>query len=141
MNGNSRKIALVTGGSRGLGRDMALALATKKIDSVITFVSNKEAADQTVAAVQKHGQTCVALKLDVGQVATFDSFISELTGALSKTWGSKRFDMLINNAGIGVHAPISETDEAAFDRLYQIHFKGVYFLTQKCLPMINDGGA
>ena len=134
------KIALITGGSRGLGKDMALSLAQKGIDVIITYNSKKEEALAVVAEIEKGGRKAAALQLNTGEVKSFDEFFKSLTGVLTETFGTDRFDFLINNAGIGIHASFAETKEEDFDTLMNIHFKGVFFLTQKALPYLNDGG-
>jgi NAD(P)-dependent dehydrogenase (short-subunit alcohol dehydrogenase family) len=139
MEKNS-KIALVTGGSRGLGKDMALRLAEKGIDVVLTYHSQEAEAGSVVAAIEKTGQKAAALQFDAGNLAGFDGFITRLTQTLKKDFNTDRFDFLINNAGIGIHASFAETTEAQFDDLMNIHFKGPFFLTQKLLPHLNDGG-
>lgn len=140
-NTNSKtKIALVTGGSRGLGRNTAICLARKGIDVVLTYHSNKAEADATVTAIKALGGNAFVLQLDTGAIKTFDAFASSLNGALKDNWGASSFNYLINNAGIGIGKPFAETTEADFDTLMNIHFKGVYFLTQKLLPLIADGG-
>lgn len=135
-----RKIALVTGGSRGLGRDMAINIAKKDIDVVVTYHSNKEAADDVIAEVAKTGSKAFALQLDTRDVSSFGSFYSELENLLKSEYDDKHFDYLVNNAGTGIYKPFAETTEADFDEMMNIHFKGVYFLTQKALPFLNDGG-
>jgi NAD(P)-dependent dehydrogenase (short-subunit alcohol dehydrogenase family) len=140
MAQTSPKIALVTGASRGLGRNTALALARKGIDVIGTYHSNKKEADETAAAINALGRKAVMFQLDTGNVASFPAFVSEVQTALKSVWSRDRFDYLVNNAGIGIHAPIAEMTEADFDRLMNIHFKGVFFLTQKLLPVIADGG-
>jgi len=137
---SNNKIALVTGGSRGLGKDMALNLAKKGIDVVLTYNSKKDEADAVVAEIEKIGQKAATLQLDTGNVKSFDSFFAQLKTTLKNIFGTEHFDFLINNAGVGYHATIAETTEEQFDMLVNIHFKGVYFLTQKALPIINDGG-
>ncbi|MGB3802342.1 MAG: SDR family oxidoreductase [Lewinella sp.] len=134
------RIALVTGGSRGLGRDMALNLADQGIDVILTYHSNKEQANEVVSQVNNRGRKAFALQLDTSQVNTFDHFFEAVTSHLDSETGSKKFDYLINNAGTALYAPITETSEEAFDQIVNIHFKGVYFLTQKALPFLNDGG-
>ncbi len=134
------KIALVTGGSRGLGKDMALSLAEKGLDVILTFHSKEDEARSVVEEIEGKGQKAVGLQLDVGKVETFDSFFEEVTNALSETFGAEKFDFLINNAGVGAHAPIAETTEEQFDMLVKIHFKGAFFLTQKALNLMNDDG-
>lgn len=134
------KIALITGGSRGLGRNMAMSLAAKGTDVVITYNSNKEEAEKVVAAVNKTGRKALALQLDTSAINSFDAFASSLSEALKANFGTEKFDFLINNAGIGIHASFAETTEEQFDQLMNIHLKGVFFLTQKMLPHLNDGG-
>lgn len=134
------KIALVTGGSRGLGKDMALNLAKKGIDVIITYNNKKDEALQVVAAIEKYGRKAEALQFNAGDIKSFPNFINAVKSSLKKTFNAEAFDFLINNAGIGIHAPFAETTEEQFDQLMNIHFKGVYFLTQKTLPLINNGG-
>ncbi|NKJ07039.1 SDR family oxidoreductase [Rhizobium sp. SG741] len=134
------KIAIITGGSRGLGRNTAIHLARRGVDVILTYNSKKAEADSAVAEIEALGQKAVALRFDAGNVATFDDFIAAIGHALHQTWGRDRFDFLVNNAGTSYHASFAETTEAEFDKLYNVHFKGVYFLTQKLLPLIQDGG-
>ena len=133
-------IALITGGSRGLGKSMALKLAEHGTDVVLTYRSNKAEAEAVVSAIQKLGRRAVALPLDVGKVSTFSAFAEQLRAALKETWQRSHFDALVNNAGIGIHASFAETSEAQFDELVNVHFKGTFFLTQTLLPLIADGG-
>ncbi|MHB8209011.1 SDR family NAD(P)-dependent oxidoreductase [Mucilaginibacter sp.] len=137
---STNKIALVTGGSRGLGKNMALSLAKKGINVILTYNSKKDEALAVVAEIEKAGQKAVALQLSAGDTKTFDAFFSQVKTVLKDTFGADKFDFLINNAGIGIHASFAETTEEQFDELMNIHFKGVFFLTQKALPLINDGG-
>jgi NAD(P)-dependent dehydrogenase (short-subunit alcohol dehydrogenase family) len=132
-------IALVTGGSRGLGRSTVEALARRGIDSIFTYNSNRAAADEVVAAVQQAGARATALRLDTGDSAAFAGFEAEVRRVLEER-GAERFDFLVNNAGISHHAPIAEVTEEEFDALYRVHLKGVFFLTQALLPLIADGG-
>ncbi|BAZ18656.1 short-chain dehydrogenase/reductase SDR (plasmid) [Calothrix sp. NIES-4071] len=134
------KIALITGGSRGLGKDMALRLAQTKCDIIITYQSKLEEANDVVSQIREMGQRATALKLDVGKVKIFDDFLSKLHSCLLQEFQTDKLDFLINNAGIGATIPIAQVTEEDFDRLVNIHFKGVYFLTQKLLPHLNDGG-
>jgi NAD(P)-dependent dehydrogenase (short-subunit alcohol dehydrogenase family) len=134
------KIALVTGGSRGLGRNMAIALAKKGIDVVLTYHSNKEAADKVVSEIQSIGRKAFALPLDTSNTGTFGPFIDTLTGLLQEKTGDSHFDFLINNAGTALYAPAEQVTEQQMDAIYNIHYKGVFFLTQKSLPFINSGG-
>jgi NAD(P)-dependent dehydrogenase (short-subunit alcohol dehydrogenase family) len=133
-------ITLITGGSRGLGRSMALKLAEHGIDVVLTYRSNQTEAEAVVDAIQKLGRRAVALPLDVGKASTFKTFADQLRAALKEQWQRDQFDYLVNNAGIGTHASFAETTEAQFDELVNIHFKGTFFLTQTLLPLIADGG-
>ena len=137
---NNSKIALVTGGSRGLGKNIALSLAKKGIHVVLTYHTKKEEALAVVAEIEKAGQKAAALQLDTGKTASFDAFFVQLHSCLKNHMATERFDFLVNNAGIGIHASFAETTEAQFDELVNIHFKGVFFLTQKSLSLINDGG-
>jgi NAD(P)-dependent dehydrogenase (short-subunit alcohol dehydrogenase family) len=134
------KIALVTGGSRGLGRNTALSLARKDVDVVITYHSNQTEADNTVAAIKALGRNAAALPLDSGTTKGFADFAARLKTVLKDNWAAAQFDYLVNNAGIGINKPFAETTEADFDRLMNINLKGVYFLTQTLLPLIADGG-
>jgi len=134
------KIAIITGASRGLGRASALALAQKGTAIIGTYHSNKTEADATAAAIVAAGSKAVMLQLDTGVVSSFGAFAETLRAVLKDSFGRENFDFLINNAGIGHGAPFAETREEDFDRLMNIHFKGVFFLTQKLLPLIVDGG-
>ncbi len=133
-------LALVTGGSRGLGRSMALHLADHGVDVVVTYRSGEKEAREVVEAVVAKGRKAEALKLDVGDSRSFGAFAETLTAALHKTFGRSTLDFLVNNAGIGIHAGFAETTEAQFDELVNIHLKGTFFLTQKLLPLVADGG-
>lgn len=133
------KIAIVTGSSRGLGRNTALNIARQGSDVVITYHSQADAALAVVAEVEALGRKAVALQLDAGNVTTFPAFVSRLRQALRDTWQRDSFDHLVNNAGHGDMASIAETTEAQFDALVNVHFKGVFFLTQALLPLMADG--
>ncbi|UHQ23841.1 SDR family oxidoreductase [Lysobacter sp. 5GHs7-4] len=133
-------IALITGASRGLGRNTALKLAAQGSDAILTYRSNRAEADAVVAAIQALGRRAVALQLDVGDSRSFEAFADQVRQALAAHWQRTQFDYLINNAGTGIHASLAETTEAQFDELVNIHFKGVFFLTQRLLPLIADGG-
>lgn len=139
-NNSIVKIALITGGSRGLGHNTALSLARKGVDVAITYHSNQAEADATVAAIKALGRNAAALQLDTGAIKTFPDFAARLKTSLKDNWGAAQFDYLVNNAGIGINKPFAETTEADFDRLMNINLKGVYFLTQTLLPLIADGG-
>jgi NAD(P)-dependent dehydrogenase (short-subunit alcohol dehydrogenase family) len=134
------KIALVTGGSQGLGKDMALQLAHHGHDVVLTYHRHPEAAEAVVAQIRATGQQAFALPFDVADSRTFDPFVRELTERLTAQTGRPNIDFLINNAGSGADTLIADTPEAVLDELYRIHVKGPYLLTQKVLPFLNDGG-
>ncbi|MFW0716754.1 SDR family NAD(P)-dependent oxidoreductase [Pedobacter sp. N23S346] len=135
------KIALVTGGSRGLGKNAALKIAEKGIDVIVTYQSKKEEAENTVSEIKKLGVNAAALQLDVADSSTFDHFIADVKATLKNTFNADYFDFLVNNAGIGIHTSFMETTEDQFNNLVNIHFKGPFFLTQKALSIINNGGA
>jgi NAD(P)-dependent dehydrogenase (short-subunit alcohol dehydrogenase family) len=136
---NKNKIALITGGSRGLGRNVVMSLANRGIDSIFTYHSNQTEADSLMSMVAEMGGKAIALRLDVGTTNTFDSFVGAVRETLTQL-NAQRFDFLVNNAGTSHHASIDQTTEEDLDRLYNVHFKGVFFLTQKLLPLLNDGG-
>lgn len=133
-------ISVVTGSSRGLGRNTAIAIARRGGDVVVTYHSRAAEANTVVAEIEQLGRKAVALQLDAGNVATFPAFAERVQAALRRTWQRDTFDHLVNNAGHGDVAPIAEMSEAAFDSLIDVHFKGVFFLTQKLLPLLADGG-
>lgn len=135
----SSKIAIVTGGSRGLGHNVVLSLARRGVDSIFTFHSNEAEARKTVAEVEAMGRRAVALRLDVGDASSFGAFGQAVQGALADL-GAERFDYLVNNAGTALYKAFTETTEAELDALYNVHFKGVFLLTQTLLPLQNDGG-
>jgi NAD(P)-dependent dehydrogenase (short-subunit alcohol dehydrogenase family) len=137
---NTNKIALVTGGSRGLGKNMALSLAAKGINVILTYNSKKDEALAVVAEIEKTGQKAAALQLNTADNKSFDAFFTAVSATLKDTFNTSHFDFLINNAGIGINASFADTTEDQFDTLMNIHFKGVFFITQKALPLINDGG-
>lgn len=130
---------LVTGGSRGLGRDMALALAGAGTDVVLTYLGNRDKAEGVVAEIKARGRKAAALQLDVTDSASYDGFVATL-GAVLDGLGADRLDYLVNNAGIGIHAAFAETTEAQFDQMLATHLKPAFLLTQKMLPLIRDGG-
>jgi len=134
------KVALVTGGSRGLGRNMAISLAKRGIDIVLTYNTNQQAAEEVIAEIQALGQKGFAFQLDTSNIKSFDNFYNQVTRTLTEKTESANFDFLINNAGTALYCPFSETTEDQLDAIINIHFKGVYFLTQKALPFLNDGG-
>lgn len=137
---SSLRIALITGGSRGLGRSAALALAARGVDVIVTYQSRRADADAVVAQIAALGRRAVALQLDTGDVASFAAFATQLDDVLRTQWQRAQFDYLFNNAGSGITAPFAETTEAQFDALMAMHVKGVFFLTQRMLPRIADGG-
>jgi len=141
MTTNPSRIVLVTGGSRGLGRSAVLKLAEHGVDAILTYKSNEAEAHAVVREVQALGRKAVALQLDVGDSRGFTAFAERVKAALGATWQRQDFDYLVNNAGMGVdHATVAETTEAQFDLLMNVHLKGTFFLTQKLLPLIKDGG-
>jgi NAD(P)-dependent dehydrogenase (short-subunit alcohol dehydrogenase family) len=133
------KIAIVTGGSRGLGRNTVLSLAKRGVDSIITYNSKRQAAEKVVGMVREAGRKATALHLDTSNLNAFEPFVQSVRKALAEL-GTNRFDYLVNNAGTSLHKAFDQTTEEEMDRIYNVHFKGVYFLTQKLLPLINDGG-
>jgi NAD(P)-dependent dehydrogenase (short-subunit alcohol dehydrogenase family) len=137
---STSKIALLTGGSRGLGKDMALKLAQQGIDVILTYRSQQAEAADVVAAIEALGRRAVALPLNVADTSTFEAFFAQVTNVLAATFGTDKFDFLINNAGTGLLVPFSETTEAQVDELLNQHFKGPYFLTQRALGLLRDGG-
>jgi len=138
-NNSKGKIAIITGGSRGLGRNTVLSLARRGVHSIFTFRSIQAEAEKVVALAAEAGARAIALQLDTGNVRAFDDFVENLRPALAEL-GAERFDYLVNNAGTSHHNAIETTTEDELDSLYNVHFKGVFFLTQKLLPLVNDGG-
>jgi len=136
----NQKVALITGANRGLGRNGALKLAARGIDIILTYRSHADEAQTVVKEIEALGRRAVALALDVGETGQFDRFVGQVKEALQQQWQRERFDYLVNNAGHGHYKPFTDTTEAEFDALVNVHFKGPYFLTQKLLPLINDGG-
>lgn len=134
------KIALVTGSSRGLGKSTALNLAKKGVDVIVTYHRNAEEAKNVVAEIEQLGAKAVALQLDTANTKTFDAFVRQIQQSLQEQWRTERFDFLVNNAGTGIYSSFAETTEEDFDHLMNVHVKGVFFLTQKLLPFLNDGG-
>lgn len=133
-------IALITGGSRGLGRNAAIKLAERGSDVILTYRSNAAEAQAVVEQIEQLGRRALALPLDVADSASFKAFAEQVMTALASTWQRDRFDHLVNNAGIGIHASFEATTELQFDTLVNIHLKGPFFLTQTLLPLIADGG-
>ena len=141
MEKNTNKTALVTGGSRGLGRDMAIQLARKGFDVIITYHSNQEAAAKVIEEVKSVGRMAVDFRLDVSKTADFDGFIKEVKECLLHDFGTEHIHSLVNNAGTGLYAPFESTTEAQFDDMVNTHLKSAFFLTQKMLPVLSDGGS
>jgi len=139
-NGIHMKIAIVTGGSRGLGKSMCLHFAEKGHDIILTYNNKKAEADAAVTEIEKIGRKAYALQLDVSDHKSFSAFVEAVKDVLRKIWQRSDFDFLVNNAGIGIHASFMDTTEEQFDRLMNIHLKGTFFLSQKLLPLMKDGG-
>lgn len=137
---NTGKIALVTGGSRGLGKDMALSIARKGMDVIITYRSKKEEADEVVKEIEGIGQRGMAFQLDMNAFSSLDAFVKGLTIEMKTLWNATHITYLVNNAGIGATIPFEQVTEAQFDEFLNVHYKSVYFLTQKLLPYLNEGG-
>ncbi|EPC4046506.1 SDR family NAD(P)-dependent oxidoreductase [Enterobacter mori] len=136
----SERIALVTGGSRGLGKNAVLKLAAEGTGIILTYNSSEREALNVVREIEQKGVKAVALQLNVGETATFGDFTKKVQESLKTVWQRDTFDYLLNNAGTGLYAPYTETTEAQFDDAMNIHFKGPFFLTQTLLPLIKDGG-
>ena len=139
MNNENYKTAIITGGSRGLGRNTAVNLARRDVDVIFTYHSNAVEAQGLVSEVEAIGKNAAAFQLDAGNTSSFDRFVDDVRNTL-RSWGRERFDYLVNNAGTSLHEPFDQTTEAEFDQIVNVHFKGVFFLTQKLLPLIRDGG-
>ena len=139
QNGVVNGVAIVTGGSRGLGKNMVRSIAGRGTDVIFTYRSSSAAADELVAEVEGMGRRAAALQLEVGEAGAFDAFVGQVRGVL-RGWDTDRFQFLVNNAGMGVYASIAETTEEQFDALLDVHVKGPFFLTQKLLPLMADGG-
>jgi NAD(P)-dependent dehydrogenase (short-subunit alcohol dehydrogenase family) len=135
------KVALITGANRGIGRATALQLARDGVDVILTYNSHREEADDVVQSLSALGRKAVALALDVGDVESFESFASAVEDTLQKSWDRMSFDILINNAGVMIGQPLADVTQQAFDHLVNVHFKGVFFLTQKLLPLLADNGS
>jgi len=136
----TERIALVTGGSRGLGKNAALKLAAKGVGIILTWNRSQQEAQDVVREIEQKGVKAAAIQLNVGDVAGFEAFAAEVGEKLSTLWQRDTFDYLLNNAGVGLYTPFAETTEAQFDEMLNIHFKGPFFLTQRLLPLINNGG-
>ncbi|HEX2609343.1 MAG TPA: SDR family oxidoreductase [Flavisolibacter sp.] len=133
------KIALVTGGSRGLGKDMSISLARKGLDVILTYRANEEEAQKVVAEIQGTGRKAMALHLDLSKPEGLKPFVEEVKKVLGQ-WNTGTLDFLVNNAGMGANAPFGTVSEALFDEFLNVHFKGVFFLTQEIVPFMNSGG-
>jgi NAD(P)-dependent dehydrogenase (short-subunit alcohol dehydrogenase family) len=134
------KIALVTGGSRGLGKDMAVAIAKKGIDVILTYRSKATEAKQVVKEIETLGQKAIAIHLDMSDFNSLNNFVQKVISVLESKWNTKSFDFLVNNAGMGATVPFMQVTEELFTEFLNVHFKGIYFLTQKLVPHINEGG-
>lgn len=136
----NNKIALVTGASRGLGKDMALSLARKGTDIILSYRTERDKAEATAAEIRSLGRKAAILPLDMASFSTLDAFMEQLRHCLKHDFNSTHFDFLVNNAGVGATLPIAQVSENDFDQLMNIHFKSVYFLTQKCLTLLQKNG-
>jgi NAD(P)-dependent dehydrogenase (short-subunit alcohol dehydrogenase family) len=141
MTNTTNKIALVTGGSRGLGKDMALQLAKKGFDVIITYQSKSDSAQEVVNQIKDSGKKAFAIQLDVANADSFDQFVTTLSLTLKNEFHSDTISALVNNAGVGVYASFADTTMEQFDSMVNIHLKGSYFLTQKLLPLLQDGSS
>jgi NAD(P)-dependent dehydrogenase (short-subunit alcohol dehydrogenase family) len=141
MPDTNHKIALVTGASSGIGRHAAIRIAERGARVILTYNSSPEGAEETVATIEQRGGTAVALALDVGDSATFDAFAQRVAAELDERWQRSSFDYLVNNAGFGEMSMFADTTEALYDRFHRVILKGPYFLTQRLLPLLADGGA
>jgi NAD(P)-dependent dehydrogenase (short-subunit alcohol dehydrogenase family) len=135
----TNKIAIITGGSRGLGRNTAVNLARRGVDILFTYRANQKEADNFISEAETVGRKAAGFRPDTSDIRAFDGFVTEVRKTLD-AWGRDRFDYLVNNAGNSLHAGFEQTTEAQFDEIVNVHFKGIYFLTQKLLPLMNDGG-
>ncbi|MFF3323729.1 SDR family NAD(P)-dependent oxidoreductase [Streptomyces sp. NPDC002889] len=135
------KVAIVTGASSGIGQSAAVQIAQRGVGVILTYSANRQGALDTVAAIEKEGGTAVALPLDVGRSGDFPAFRDSVVDALRDTWQRDTFDYLVNNAGFGQMSMFEDTTEELFDKLMRVLLKGPYFLTQKLLPLMADGGA
>lgn len=136
----TQRIALITGGSRGLGKNAALKLAAKGVDVIFTYHNKQVEAEALVVEIEKLGRRAATLQLDAGNVRAFSGFADQLKDLLHSKWEAEHIDYVVNNAGMGIYGGFAETTEEQFDALMNVHLKGVFFLTQKLLPVIKDGG-
>lgn len=141
MTNTTSKVALITGGSRGLGKDMSLQLAKKGFDIIFTYNSNVNEATKVVDEITAMGKKAKAIRLDVSNSKSFDAFVESVKSSLSNDFGTRNLFALVNNAGISAYSSIAETTEEVFDTMVNIHLKAPYFITQKLLPVISDGGS
>lgn len=141
MKNSVNKIALVTGGSRGLGKDMALQLAKKGFDVILTYHTKSDSAQEVVNQIKNNGNKAFAIQLDMANANSFDQFVATLSTTLKNEFNSETISALVNNAGVGVHAAFADTTMEQFDSMVNIHLKGPYFLTQKLLPVLEDGSS
>jgi NAD(P)-dependent dehydrogenase (short-subunit alcohol dehydrogenase family) len=135
----TNKIAIITGASRGIGRNTAINLAQRGVDIVFTWRARQDDAESLIREVETLGRKGAGFQLDTGDTRAFDGFVAEIRKTL-QSWGRERFDYLVNNAGQALYAGFGETTEAQFDEIFAVHVKGVFFLTQKLLPLLADGG-
>lgn len=136
----TQRIALITGGSRGLGKNAALKLAARGTGIILTYNNNAQDAQDVVREIEQSGGKAVAIPLNVGEISTFANFVSDVEAQLKSTWQRDNFDYLLNNAGVGISASFADTSEEQFNQMVDIHFKGPFFLTQSLLPLLKDGG-
>lgn len=134
------KIVLVTGGSRGIGKSIALNAAERNIGVILTYNNNLSQAQAVVDTINGNGGKAVALQMDAAKTSSFSDFASKVSQVLKKEWNRENFDYLVNNAGIAQRTLIKDTTEEIFDQLVTVNFKAVFFLTQKLMPLIVDGG-
>ncbi|GAB2684879.1 SDR family oxidoreductase [Mucilaginibacter koreensis] len=136
----SPKIVLITGGSRGIGKSIAINAAKRGLGVILTYHKQAESGQAVADEINGNGGKAVVLCLDAGNAASFNGFIQQVAAVLRKEWGRNQFDYLVNNAGIAQRSLIQDTTEEVFDQLVNINLKSVFFLTQKLLPLIADGG-
>ena len=135
----TERTAIITGGSRGIGRNTAINLGRRGVDVIFTYRANQKEAESLIREIEAMGPKAAAFRLDTGDIGSFDGFVADVRKTL-RNWGRERFDYLVNNAGNSLHVPFEQVTEAQFDDVVNVHLKGVYFLTQKLLPLMNDGG-